>query len=182
MKLNDSLDSETNIPVLKKEAENYDPAQNNFKDSFYYLIAKVYSDGESFIGFLGAAVGFVFFLMPLISPTLRDILRGMPLLYFVFDEVTKLSPVVVVILMSVVLLASVTQALALSKGFPNGWNVHQRGGLPTAKQVVDCQLFPVSRMEKTVFILWAALKLFEIVFWAFPFACLAYFMRIGEIK
>lgn len=169
-------------PSTERVKGEQDLPPSDTKASVYYMIAMAHANSESLIGLVGVIFGFAFFLMPLLSPGLREILRSIPIAYFIFDETTKLSPTAVIVAMGIVLLASLTQGLASSWGFPGGWNIHQRGGLPTAKKVIEFQLFPASGSEKFVFLLWAALKLFGIFVWAFPFACLAYFMRIGEIK
>jgi len=150
--------------------------------SVYFLIAKFHSVSEVYVGFLGAVFGFSVFLAPIMFPVIRDKLRLVPSLYYVFDEVTKLNTVVVVVVLTPALLVSVIQAVGLSKGFPGGWDIREKGMLPTAKEVIEYELFPTSRGEEFIFLLWVVLKFFGVVVWTFPFVFLAYFMRIWEFK
>lgn len=138
---------------------------------------------ETAASVLSVAIGLALFLLPLISLTWRNFLRDYPVAYLVFDEVTRLTSTVVLIVLIFVAITSVAQWLASSYGFPGGWDVRQEGGLPTGKQVFQQNLYPTTSVrEHVIFVLWIAIKCFGLFFWAFLIGCLAFFMRIGEFR
>lgn len=149
------------------------------KKSIYYYIAKFHAVTEMYFYVMGVLVGFVLFFLPVVSVNILGKLKGFPLLYSIFDQVTRLHFSVVLLVLFYAVLALVLQKLAALYRLPG---VYENGKLPTGKSVYELYKAPYSVPEKVTFISWAILKVFNLFVGMLPFVFLAYFIRIGDFK
>lgn len=152
----------------------------SYCNGFFVKIGLFMSRIETPLMVTGVVLGVFWFFLPSIHEGARKMLLEIPFAYAVFDSCTRLEAPVLLFIFAMGACGIFLTQISISRGFPGGWDVRKEGVLPNAKTLVEKKLFPISRLESFIFLLWVVFMVFSAFLSASPFIFIGYFIRIGE--
>jgi len=156
------------------------PDKMSYCNGIFVKIGVFMSRIETPVMVAGVLLGFFWFFLPSVHEGTRQMLHEIPFAYAVFDSFTRLKVPVVLFIFAMGACGIFLTQLSVSRGFPGGWDIRKEGVLPNAKTLVEKKLFPISRRESFIFLLWVVFMGFSAFLSASPFIFIGYFIRIGE--
>lgn len=123
----------------------------------------------------GAILGLAVVLMPSISKGWLAAIERVSLFRFIYEQFSSLGWLVATTLILYAITHAIT-AFMWKHSYP-GWDARKEWGLPNAKQILDRDLFPSTRKQEFVFLVYAFQAFLSPFLVMILFGVVAYFIR-----